>query len=165
VRAGRILSHLLRPPFVARRAFSPLVLAQVERAIRQVEALHAGEIRFAVETSLELPALWRGVTPRDSALEAFSRLRVWDTAHDNGVLIYVLFADRAVEIVADRAIAARVSQAEWDAVCREMEDHFRAGHFGPGAVAGVEGVGRLLARHFPRARGDRNELPDRPVLL
>jgi uncharacterized membrane protein len=165
VRATRILRHLLLPGFVARRRFSPSVFAEIERAIREVEALHAGEIRFAVETALDAARLWRNVTPRQCAIDAFSHLRVWDTAHNNGILIYVLPADRDVEIVADRAIAERVSQAEWEAVCRAMEAHFRAGRFAEGAVAGVEGVGRLLAQHFPRAGGDRNELPDRPVLL
>jgi uncharacterized membrane protein len=135
------------------------------RAIREVEALHAGEIRFAVETALDGARLWRNVPPRRCAIDAFSHLRVWDTAHNNGILIYVLLADRDVEIVADRAIAERVSQAEWEAVCRDMEKHFRAGDFGPGAVAGVRGVGRLLAQHFPRSSGDANELSDRPVLL
>jgi len=165
VRVTRILGHLLRPAFLARRCFTAQVLDQIERVIHEVEAQHAGEIRFAVETALDLPRLWRGVSPRDCALDAFSQLRVWDTARNNGVLIYVLFADRDVEIVADRGISERVSQAEWEAVCRAMEEHFRAGRFGPGAVAGVRGVGRLLAQHFPHTPGDRNELPDRPALL
>ena len=90
---------------------------------------------------------------------------MWDTAANNGVLIYVLLADHAVEIVADRAVGARVSQAEWDAVCRLMEEHFGAGRFAEGAVAGVYGVGRLLAQHFGRTGGDANELPNRPALL
>jgi uncharacterized membrane protein len=165
VRAKRILRHLLLPACVARRRFTSSVLAEIERAIGEVEAQHSGEIRFAIETAVDLPRLWRGVSPRQCALDAFAQLRVWDTAGNNGVLIYVLFADRDVEIVADRAIAERVSQADWEAVCRTMEEHFRAGRFGPGAVAGVHGVGRLLAQHFPRSGGDRNELPDRPVLL
>ena len=165
MRATRILRHLLLPSFVARRRFGPAVLAKIEHAIGAVEAHHAGEIRFAVETALDGARLWRNRSPRDCAIDAFSHLRVWDTQHDNGILIYVLLADRDVEIVADRAIAARVSQTEWDAVCRTMEEHFREGRFAEGGVAGVEGVGRLLAQHFPRSGGDRNELPDRPVLL
>jgi uncharacterized membrane protein len=95
----------------------------------------------------------------------FGHLGVWDTAGNNGVLIYLLRADRCVEIVADRGIAARVLQSEWDAVCREMEDHFRASRFAEGAEAGVRGVGRLLGKHFPNAGGDRDELPNQPVLL
>jgi hypothetical protein len=162
---GRWLRHLWAGLFGARRRFTPPVLAQIEAEVRAVEARHAGEIRFAVEAAFDGPELWRRRTPRERALQLFGSLGVWDTAANNGVLIYVLLADRDVEIVADRGIAARVSQAEWDAVCREMEDEFRAGRYAQGSLVGVRGVGTLLARHFPQARGDRNEQPDQPVLL
>jgi uncharacterized membrane protein len=74
-------------------------------------------------------------------------------------------ADHGVEIVADRGIASRVPQAEWDAVCRQMEQHYREGRFREGSVAGVLGVGALLGRHFPGKRPSDNELPNQPVLL
>jgi uncharacterized membrane protein len=141
------------------------VLARIESAIAAVERQHAGEIRFAIETAFDLPDLWYGTTPRERALLVFGHLGVWDTEANNGVLIYVLMADHDVEIVADRAIAARVAQAEWDAVCRSMEGHFRAGRFAEGAEAGIAGVGALLARHFPGSGADRNEQPDAPVFL
>jgi uncharacterized membrane protein len=164
VRPARILKHLLLPAWATRRRFTPQVLSDIEAAIGEMERHHSGEICFAIETALDLPLLWRGASPRECALEAFAELRVWDTAANNGVLIYVLFADHDVEIVADRAVAERVSQPEWEVVCRLMEEHFRAGRFGAGAVAGVQSVGRLLAHHFPRAGGDANELPNRPTL-
>jgi uncharacterized membrane protein len=98
----------------------------------------------------------------------FSQLRVWDTEANNGVLIYVQLADRNVEIVADRGFQGRVSSAEWEAVCRLMEEHFRAGRFQIGSIAGVDAIGDLLARHFPQDLANaqsRNQLPDRPALL
>jgi uncharacterized membrane protein len=98
-------------------------------------------------------------------MQVFGQLGVWDTAQNNGVLIYLLLADHVVEIVADRGIAARIGQSEWDGVCREMERHYREGRFGEGSVAGVRGVGSLLSRHFPGRRGDADELPNQPVLL
>lgn len=162
---GRWLRHLTATRWGTRRRFDARVLGAIETAIREVEREHAGELRFAVETALELPQLWNGVAPRERAMQVFGQLGVWDTAANNGVLIYVLLADRDVEIVADRGLAARVLPAEWDAVCREMEGHFRAGHWDAGSVAGIRGVGRLLARHFPNDRGDRNEQPDQPMLL
>jgi uncharacterized membrane protein len=110
-------------------------------------------------------ALLADRTPRERAVEVFSQYRVWDTANNNGVLIYLLMAEHDVEIIADRGIAAKVSDAEWQAVCQEMETHFRAGRFREGAIAGVEGVAALLARHFPHEGGDRNEQPNRPILL
>ena len=125
----------------------------------------AGEIRFVVETAFDLPELWRDLPPRQRALQLFGQYRVWDTAHNNGVLIYVLMADHDVEIVADRGIAQFVPQAEWQAVCRQMEGHFRAGRFKDGSVVGILGVGALLGRHFPGHRASDNELPNQPVLL
>jgi uncharacterized membrane protein len=98
-------------------------------------------------------------------MQVFGQLGVWDTAANNGVLIYLLLADHVVEIVADRGIAARIAQSEWDGVCREMERHYREKRFGEGSVAGVRAVGRLLSRHFPGRRAGPDELPNQPVLL
>ena len=162
---ARVLRHLFATRWGTRRRFTAKVLAHIEQALIRVEERHAGEIRFAIETAFDLPELWYGVTPRQRALQVFGHLGVWDTAGNNGVLIYVLMADHDVEIVADRAIAARVPQAEWDTVCRGMEDHFRAARFAEGAEAGIAGVGELLGKHFPGHRGDRDEQPNQPVLL
>src|SRR6185503_2897373 len=165
MRLGRALRHLFSTRWGTRRRFAVEVRRRIETAITGLERRHAGEIRFAIETALDLPELWDGVMSRERALNVFGQLGVWDTAGNNGVLIYVLMADHVVEIVADRAIAARVAQGEWDALCRAMEVHFRAGRFAEGSEAGIAGVGALLARHFPGQGGDANEQPERPVLL
>jgi uncharacterized membrane protein len=167
---ARVLRHLFATRWQVRQHFTPAVLAEIEAAIRETEARHSGEIRFVVETALDGDELWRGLAPRARALEVFSQLGVWDTANNSGVLIYVLFADHDVEIVADRGIAARVTQHEWEQVCREIEAHYREGRFAQGSVAGIRAVGRLLEHHFPPAQGadkDSNpdELPNTPVLL
>ena len=163
---GRALRHLFATHWSTRRRFTQKVLSDIETTISQVESQHAGEIRFVVETALHPAELWRDLTPRQRALQVFAHLGVWDTLHNNGVLIYVLLADRAVEILADRGIAAQVAAGEWDQICREVERHYRAGDFGRGSVAGVLQVGRLLERHFPGSRGaGANELPNQPVLL
>jgi uncharacterized membrane protein len=90
---------------------------------------------------------------------------VWDTELRNGVLIYVLVADRDVEIVADRAAAAAVQSAGWEQAAKTMEEHFRAGRFREGAVAGVEAVAGLLEPRFPARTTDRDELQNQPTLL
>ena len=151
---------------VARR-FAPGALDAIEAAIAAGERRHAAEVRFVIEADLSAGELWAGVTPRQRALAAFAHLGVWDTEHNAGVLIYVLWADQAAEIVADRGIAARVPQSEWDAILSRMVAAFAAGRCREGAVEAVEAVGELLARHFPAAAGarTRNELPDRPTLL
>jgi len=165
MRLSRLLRHLFATRWQTRRKFTPDVLAEIERVIGEVEARHSGEVRFVVETALDWPELWRDLPPRRRAAQVFGQLGIWDTAHNNGVLIYVLLADRNVEILADRGIAAQVPAHEWEQVCRDIEGHYRAGRFGQGSVMGVRGVGALLARHFPRDRGDANELPNQPVLL
>ena len=161
----RLLRHLLTTRFSTRRRFPLSVRQAIEEAIRECEARHAGEIRFVVETAFELPELWHDVAPRQRALQLFGQLGVWDTAHNNGVLIYVLIAEHAIEIVADRGIAARVPQAEWGAVCRQMEHHYREGRFREGSIVGILGVGALLGRHFPGTAPGGHELPSQPVLL
>jgi uncharacterized membrane protein len=163
--AIRILRHLCATRAGTRRRFSDAVDSSIESAIRDAEKRCSGEIRFAVETALGIGALWARITPRERALQVFSELGVWDTELRNGVLIYILVADRDVEIVADRAAAARVTAAEWEAVCRLIEGHFRAGRFEAGSVEGVAAVGGLLERHFPHPRADRDELPNQPALL
>jgi hypothetical protein len=112
---ARAIRHLFSTRWGTRQRFTTDVRGRIEAAIAAVEGRHAGEIRFAVETAYDLPDLWYGTTPRERAVQVFGHLGVWDTADNNGVLIYVLMADRDVEIVADRAIAARVVQSDWDA--------------------------------------------------
>ena len=162
---ARVLRHLFATHWGTRRRFTSEVLARIEKTLRQIEGQHAGELRFAIETAFDLPELWYGTTPRQRALQVFGQLGVWDTAGNNGVLIYVLMADHDVEIIADRAITARVSQVEWDTVCRDMENHFRAGRFAEGSETGIAAVGKLLAEHFPGRGGDRDEQPNQAVLL
>ena len=161
----RFLRHVFTTRWTTRHRFGPKVLADIETAIRETEALHAGEIRFAVETALDMAELVDDLAPRRRAMQVFGQLGVWDTSQNNGVLIYLLLADHVVEIVADRGIATRIPQSDWDGVCREMERFYQEGRFGEGSVAGVRGVGRLLARHFPGRSADADELPNQPVLL
>jgi len=167
MRIGRLLKHVFATPGSLRRAFPRPVLERIGRAIAQAEARHSGEIRFALEATLPWSYLRRDAPVRQRALMVFSKLRVWDTEHNNGVLLYVELADRGVEIVADRGIAHKVPTAEWEAICRTMRDHYRQGAYESGTVAAIEAIGAKLAQHFPLAPGEQkpNELPDRPVEL
>jgi len=161
---GRTFRHLFTTIWSVRRAFPPSSLDAIARAIKDTEATHEGQIRFAVEHALDLSQLLSGRSARERALDVFSQLRVWDTQHNNGVLIYLLLADRDVEIVADRGAHAHAGQ-EWEAICRRMEERFARGDYEAGVVEGVRAVGQHLQRHFPAQRGGRNELPDQPVVL
>jgi len=164
-RIGRLLRHLVETHFLTHRRFPVPVLDRIEAAVRAAEASHAGELRVVIETDLDAWSILAGKTSRQRAIEVFSGFHVWDTELNNGVLLYVLCADRTVEIVADRGFNPLVTAAEWRKVCEAMETEFRAGRWAEGALAGVSAAAQLMSRHFPGAARSGNELPDRPVLL
>src|SRR5450631_3931264 len=161
----RIGKHLLEHRWRLRRIFPPKVLAAIERAIKAGEATHSGQVRFVVEGALDGAPLFHDQSARQRALDIFSQLRIWDTAHNNGVLIYLLFADHNVEIVADRGIDAKVGSAGWKKICADMEADFKAGNFEAGVIRGIGAVSLQLAAHFPKHGAGRNELPDAPVVM
>ena len=161
----RIARHLVQHHWRAKQIFPQVVLDRIEQAIERGEATHSGQVRFVVEGALDGRPLFRNQPARERALDVFSHLRIWDTAHNNGVLIYLLLADRDVEIVADRGIHAKVGVEGWESICRAMEAEFGTGQFEHGVIAGIEAVSRELARHFPPQGPSRNELPDAPVVM
>jgi uncharacterized membrane protein len=118
-----------------------------------------------VEGALEMAPLLGNQPARERAIDVFSMLRVWDTAQNNGVLIYLLLADRDFEIVADRGIDSKVGYAEWKRICTTMEAEFRGNDFEHGILLGIAAVTEHLVRHFPASGVRRNELPDKPVVL
>jgi uncharacterized membrane protein len=164
-KAGRLWRHLVTDHWAARRAFPRSALKRIEEAIAAGERKHSGQLRFVVEAALPLHSVLRGELPRERALEVFGRLRIWDTEENCGVLVYLLLADRAVEIVADRGIHRRVGDRSWQAICRRMEHAYRERKFEDGAVAGIEAISALLAEHFPRTAPGANELPDTPLVI
>jgi uncharacterized membrane protein len=161
----RIVSHLLMPKSALHRRFPSHALTAIEHAIEQSERTHTAEIRVAIEVALDLRTMWGLESARERALEVFAELGVWNTAARNGVLIYVLLAERDVEIVADTGFDGRVSSAEWQHVCTLIEREFAAGRWRDGLLRGVEAVTVLLEREFPGAGPNRNEQPDRPAVL
>jgi uncharacterized membrane protein len=161
----RFCRHIVMSPLVARSRFTPATLDALQAQVTRCEEGHRGELRFVVEAELTTAQLWRDLSSRERAREVFALQGVWNTAENNGVLIYLLLADRRVEIVADRGIASHVADDEWQGICRMMESHYRAGSFEQGSLAGIEAVSALLARHFPAAGARPNELEDRPALI
>ncbi|HYG07376.1 MAG TPA: TPM domain-containing protein [Stenotrophomonas sp.] len=161
----RWFRHLFAP--TARKLFPPDALDAITQAIAAGEQRHSGEVMFAVEADLALAALWAGVTPRQRAEAAFAQLRTWDTHANNGVLIYLLLADHAIEIVADRGLHGRVSPAQWQEICRRMQGQLQAREPVRAVVEAIEAVSSLIAEHYPAAPGQPNadELPNRPRFL
>ncbi|QIL21343.1 TPM domain-containing protein [Thermomonas sp. HDW16] len=161
----RLFTHLFTGN--ARARFPATDMQRIADAIAAGEKRHRGEICFAVEGGLDVRDVLRGVQARARALDAFGRLRVWDTAANNGVLVYLLLADHRIEIVADRGLAGLVSDEQWRGVCLLMEERLRAGEYTDAVVAGVDSVSDLMAEHFPQSPGgaDEDELPNQPVFL
>ena len=159
----RALKHLFIPHWVALRPFPKPALRKIEQAVKASERSHRGEIRFALEGPLHLAHL--RISTRERARQVFGQLGVWDTAENSGVLIYVQLVDRRIEIVADCGIAAKVAQAEWEAICRTMERSFKQNQFEAGALEAIQAVTAILARHFPAGAVNPNELPDKPAVL
>ncbi len=161
----RTLRHLFTTAWSVGKVFPGEALANIEAAIGESETAHGGQIRFAVQHSLDTREVLRGLTARQRAIEVFGELGVWDTEHNNGVLIYFLLADRDFEIIGDRGIDARVGPEGWEAICRGMEERIRDGEFERGVIWGIEAVGEHLRAHFPRPEGPVGNQPDRPVIL
>jgi len=162
---SRLLKHSLMPRWLAARRFGPALSAEIGAAVEVAESTQRGEIRFVVEGPLPFADLWHGRSARQRAAELFSRLGIWDTEANSGLLIYVQLVDRQVEILADRGIAAKVPQEEWDAICRSMEAAFRSGDYRSGALSAIRRAGQLLNAHFPAGKEKPNELPDQPLVL
>ncbi|AWH28109.1 TPM domain-containing protein [Stenotrophomonas sp. YAU14A_MKIMI4_1] len=160
----RIGRHVFSPSL--RRAFPPAALQAITEAIASGEQRHGGQVMFAVEADLPLHALWRRVTPRQAAEQAFAQLRTWDTAHNNGVLIYLLLADHAIEIVADRGLHGRVSPAQWQRICTHLREGLRGSEPVQALRDAIDEVSGLLAGHFPPGSGSHDDgLPNTPQLL
>ncbi len=162
----RILRHLWLDESGARRALPSTLLDRLQRRVAASERRHSGEIRICVEAGLPMSYLWRNASAHERAVTLFGKLRVWDTEHNNGVLIYLLLADRAIELVADRGLNQRVSEAEWAAMVKRLGANLAGGLHEDGLTQALEEVSAVLVTHFPLAPGEsrRNELGDTPVL-
>ena len=165
-RIKRILRHRWRDEGDTRRAIPPALLDKLAQHIAQSERRHTGEVRIYVEAGLPLSYLWRDAKPRERAVAIFGKLGVWDTEQNNGVLIYLLLAEHAIEVVADRGLARHVPEAQWREIVAHMRDAFRAGRYEEGLAQAVDEVTACLVKHFPATPGapNANELPDAPVL-
>ncbi|HEV7122408.1 MAG TPA: TPM domain-containing protein [Rhodanobacter sp.] len=165
-RMQRFLVNLFEGWFQLPRRFPAALLDEITAAIAAGERTHAGEVRVAVESRLGPLALLGGLDATGRAHQVFSQLRVWDTEHNSGVLLYVLLAEHRIEVIADRGIAARVAPGEWEAVCAAMRDSYARGRWREGSLAGIAAAHALLRKHFPgNDKVGPDELPDRPVLL
>lgn len=162
----RIFRHRWRDEADTRRAIPPQLLEKLARQVADSEKRHTGEIRIYVEAGLPFSYLWRDATPRERAIAMFGKLRVWDTEQNNGVLIYLLLAEHAIEVVADRGVSRHVTPVQWQQIVRHMGEAFRAGRYEEGLTQALDEVTTLLVQHFPAPPGaaNANELPDTPVL-
>jgi hypothetical protein len=160
----RLFRHRWLDEDDTRRAIPPDLVERLKERVAASERRHTGEVRIYVEAGLPFSYIWRGATARERAVAMFGKLRVWDTEQNNGVLVYLLLAEHAIEIVADRGVDRHVGHEGWQQVVRHMGDAFRAGRFEDGLTQALEEVSAILVRHFPASGANANELPDEPVL-
>lgn len=160
----RLFQHRWLDEADTRRAIPPEMLERLKQRVAASERRHTGEVRIYVEAGLPLSYIWRDATPRERAIAMFSKLGVWDTEHNNGVLVYLLLAEHAIEIVADRGVDRFVGAQEWQRIVQHMGSAFRAGRFEDGLTQALEEVSAILVKHFPAEGANPNELPDEPVL-
>ena len=165
-RLQRLFKHRWLDESDTRRAIPPATVERLAQYVAESERRHTGEVRIYVEAGLPLSYLWRDATPRDRAIALFGKLGVWDTEQNNGVLVYLLLAEHAIEVVADRGLSRHVTPAQWQEIVAHMRDEFRAGRYEEGLKQAVDEVTALLVKHFPAASDapNANELPDHPVL-
>ncbi|MDD4933609.1 MAG: TPM domain-containing protein, partial [Methylacidiphilaceae bacterium] len=149
----RFLRHGMAGSRWSSRAFPPGSLVRLEAALDREERGYEGEVCFVVEPALDWWRLLRGMTPRERAWELFAQLNLWDTEKNSGVLLYVLLADRSIELVADRAIQRLVGDSGWEAICSGMEAEFRRERFLEGSLEAIRAVAGQLRRHFPAEAG------------
>ncbi len=161
----RWIKHASSHPRQVSRQFPPAALERIAQAIAASEQQHAGEIRVVIEAGLPSAMIVRGLQPQQRALQLFGQLNIWDTEHNNGVLIYLLLADQDVEMIADRGIHRYVGTAGWQVICQHMEGMFRSGQFEAGILYGIQAIGTHLATHFPPQGQPRNELSNRVLVL
>ena len=162
----RVLRHRSLDLRDTQRAIPPEMVDRLMARVAASEQRHTGEIRICVEASLPSSYIWRGASARERAVMMFSKLRVWDTAHNNGVLVYLMLADHAIELVADRGIHAHVPAQHWQTVVAHMAIAFRNDRYEDGLTQALEEVSAVLVEHFPAtgSTDNPNELPDAPVL-
>lgn len=169
-RLKRLFRHAWLEQSSTHRVVPPAMVERLRQQVAASETRHSGEIRIFVEAALPLGYLWRQAsTPaitRQRALALFGELGVWDTAGNNGVLIYLLLAEHAIEVVADRGIDAKTGAPVWSKLTAHMSAAFQQGRFEEGLRQALDEVSAVLVQHFPIGSGtyNPNELPDRPVI-
>ncbi|MFT3719097.1 MAG: TPM domain-containing protein [Pseudorhodoferax sp.] len=159
----RYAKHRWHDVHDAQRAVDAAMQQRLEQRIAASEQRHTGEVCICVEAALPPSYLWRGASARERALALFGKLHVWDTEHNNGVLIYLLLAEHAIELVADRGLNRHVDAARWQAMASHLSDALRAGRLEDGLTMALEEVSAVLVEYFPLAAGTArpNELPNR----
>lgn len=162
---GAFLRNALTGPWIVRRYFPRDALREVELAVKQSEARHAGQLRVVIEGHLDPWEVFAHLSAGEKAVSHFAQLGVWDTEHNNGVLLYLLLSEKKIEIVADRGINNKVTPETWQHICRDMSCSFKDGNYLTGLLETIEAISDVLEKHFPDTGSEKNELPDFPLVI
>ncbi len=166
----RVVKHRWQSDDAASQWLPPAARARLTEAVAQSETQHSGEIRIYIESALPNSYLWQDIPVAEMvhqrALSLFGKLKVWDTEHNNGVLIYLLLVERRLEIVADRGLNRQVPPNTWVNLSARMSAAFKSSTPEAGLHMALQEVNRLLATYFPITSQQDNpdELPNEPIL-
>jgi uncharacterized membrane protein len=126
-------------------------------AIKEAETKSSGEIRVFIQRG-ELEG-----DPVVAAQKQFHQLGMDATRQRNGILIFVLPRAQKFAVIGDEGVHQKCGPDFWQRLVENMREHFKREEFTDALVEAIETAGRLLAEHFPRQGGDRNELSDQVV--
>jgi putative membrane protein len=112
-----------------------------------------------------VPGFIRHARCREAAAREFAARGLSRTRERTGVLIYLAAAEHYAEVVADAGIAAHVDETVWRDIIADLVVAIRAGRPAEGLVTAVNRVGEVLARHAPPRGDDRDELPNKVILV
>jgi putative membrane protein len=116
--------------------------------------------RFAI-----VPAGVKRARGHQRAVEQFLVQNMHTTEGRTGVLIYVSFAERYVEVIADNGIYKKVPHQVWEGIVAKLTHHLARGERTKGLIEAVETCGKILAEHFPPGDADKDELPNHLIVL
>src|SRR6516225_6819999 len=117
-------------------------------------------LRFAI-----VPESVKRARAHQKAVEQFLAQNLHTTKSRTGVLIYVSFAERYAEVIADKGIYRKVESSVWEDVIAELTSHLARGTHTHGFVKAIEMCGKILAEHFPPGHYDKDELPNHLIVL
>lgn len=129
--------------------------ARIVEAVRNAEKRTSGEVRVFIEPKNPL------VNPLERAALIFKKLKMEETDHRNGVLLYIASKHKELALYGDKGIHEKVGSTFWEKEVHVMLEYFKDDNLVDGMVNCIAHIGETLTEKFPFIpTEDKNELPD-----